>query len=77
VVIDVYDKRVWKLNNTVQNLATTNIIFKAHIQGYQQALQNEKKKRKCSQPMFCCLAASEEGKAIFYSPAKVKAAHDL
>ena len=45
VVADTFDKRVRTLNDTIQNLATTNILLEARITGYQRALQNEQKKR--------------------------------
>jgi hypothetical protein len=38
VVTDVYDKRVQKLNDTIQDLATTNILLQYKIEGYQRAL---------------------------------------
>jgi hypothetical protein len=54
------------LNDTIQNLATTNILLKTRITGYQRALQNEQKKRQRAKPLFHRLAAAEDGKAIFY-----------
>jgi hypothetical protein len=77
VVSNILDKRVQKLNDTVQHLAASNIILEARITGYQQALQNEKKKRQRGKPLFQRLNTPEESKAIFYSPTKIKAAREL
>lgn len=77
VVADIFDKRVRTLNDTIQNLATTNILLETRITGYQRALQNEQKKRQRAKPLFHRLAAAEDGKAIFYSPSKVQAAREL
>lgn len=45
VVIDTCDKRVRKLNDTILDLATTNILLKYKLEGYERALTSEKKKR--------------------------------
>jgi hypothetical protein len=45
VVSNISDKRIQKLNDMVQHLAASKIILEAQITGYQQALQNEKKKQ--------------------------------
>ena len=77
VVTNVYDKRVQKLNDTIQDLATTNILLQYKIEGYQRALQNEKKKRQRAKPLFHQLAAQQNGHATFFSPKKVQEARDL
>jgi DDE superfamily endonuclease/Tc5 transposase DNA-binding domain len=77
VVTNVYDKRVQKLNDTIQDLATTNILLQYKIEGYQRALQNEKKKRQRAKPLFHQLAAQQNGYATFFSPKKVQEARDL
>ena len=77
VVTNIFDPRVQKLNNIIQNLTTTNILLENRIKGYQRALQNEQKKRQRAKPLFHRLAAAEDGKAMFYSPSKVQAAREL
>jgi hypothetical protein len=77
VVTNTFDKRVQRLNDTVQNLATTNILLEARISGYQRALQNEQKKRQRAKPLFHDLAAPENGKTTFHSPSKIRLAREL
>ena len=57
VVTDIHDKKAQKLNDTIQDLTTTNILLQHKIEGYQRALQNEKKKRQRAKPLFHQLAA--------------------
>jgi hypothetical protein len=52
VVTDIHDKKAQKLNNTIQDLTITNILLQHKIEGYQRALQNEKKKRQRAKPLF-------------------------
>lgn len=77
VVTDVFDKRARKLNDTIQDLATSNIILQHRVVGYERALKNEKKKRKRAKPLFRKLALAEDGGATFFSPHKIQQARDL
>jgi hypothetical protein len=77
VVPDFHDKRVVRLNDTIQDLAPTNILLQHKIEGYQRALQNEKKKRQRAKPLFHQLATQQDGHATFFSPKKVQEARDL
>jgi hypothetical protein len=77
VVTNIYDKKAQKLNDTIQDLATTNILLQYKIKGYQRALCNEKKKRQRAKPLFHQLAAQQDGYATFFSPKKVQEARDL
>ena len=52
VVTNIYNVKVKQLTKTITTLAATNIIFELHIQGYQQALKNEQKKRQHQKPLF-------------------------
>jgi hypothetical protein len=71
VVTDVFDKRTCKLNDSIQGLATSNIILQHRVVGYERALKNEKKKRERAKPLFRKLALFKDGSAIFFSPHKI------
>jgi len=77
VVTNIFDKRARKLNNTIQDLTTLNIILQHWVVGYERAFKNEKKKRKYIKPLFCKLALAKDGGAIFFSPYKIQQARDL
>ena len=77
VVTDVFNKRACKLNDTIQDLATLNIILQHRVVGYEQALKNKKKKRKHAKPLFRKLALTKNSGATFFSPHKIQQAHDL
>ena len=77
VVNDMHSKKVRKLNDTIQSLATSNILLEHKIKGYERALQNEKKKRQRAKPLFHQLATQQDGHATFFSPKKVQEARDL
>ena len=54
-----------------------NKILQHRVDGLTKTLYNEKKKRRQGKPLFAQLATQEEGKAIFYSPAKIQRAREL
>ena len=71
MVTNIFNKRAYKLNDTIQDLATSNIILQHWVVGYKQALKNKKKKRKRVKPLFCKLALIKDSSAIFFSPYKI------
>jgi len=77
VVIDTCNKRVRKLNDTILDLTTTNILLKYKLEGYERALTNEKKKRQRGKALDFKLTAPEDGRATFYSPNKIRQARQL
>ena len=71
MVTNIFNKRTYKLNDTIQDLATSNIILQHWVVGYKQALKNKKKKRKRAKPLFRKLALTKNGGATFFSPYKI------
>src|SRR5204862_1133515 len=77
VVTDIYDERAQKLNKTMIALSTENILLQAKCKGLENALLNEKKRRKHGKPLLIDFQSSQDGGAIFYSPSKIQWAHEL
>lgn len=77
VVVDFYDKKVQKLNNSMISLATENALLRLRCEGLEKALINEKKHRIKKRPLLLDLPADNEGGAIFFSPSKIQQARDL
>ncbi|THC98399.1 hypothetical protein EYZ11_002118 [Aspergillus tanneri] len=61
----------------MHHLSTENILLKLRCQGLEQALQNEKRKRKRGKPLALEQPAPETGGAVFYSPNKIQQARGL
>jgi hypothetical protein len=74
VVTDIYDERTQKLNNTLMALSTENILLQLRCKGLEDALVNEKKRRKRGKPLLLEL---DDGGGVFYSPSKVQRAREL
>ena len=71
MVTDIFNKHTCKLNDTIQDLITSNIILQHRVVGYKRALKNKKKKRKYIKPLFRKLALIKDSSAIFFSPYKI------
>ena len=72
MVINTCDKRVRKLNNTILDLITTNILLKYKLKGYERALISKKKKRQRGKALDFKITAPKDGRATFYSPNKIR-----
>lgn len=59
------------------DLITENKLLQYHVNGLTEAIHNKKKKRRRGKPLFAQLGSPEQGKAIFYSPAKIWQAREL
>ncbi|HEV7738334.1 MAG TPA: transposase [Chlamydiales bacterium] len=66
-----------KLLNTVVGLSTDNALLKARLEGLEQALNDEKKKRKRGKGLFEELRAIEGQGAMFFSPNRIEQAKGL
>jgi hypothetical protein len=71
VVIDSYDKKVRKLNNTLMALFTENILLKLRCKGLEKAIIKKEKKGNRGKTLISELRASKDGGVIFYSSSKV------
>ena len=71
MVTNIFNKRAYRLNNTIQDLTTSNIILQHRVVGYKWALKNKKKKRKRVKPLFRKLALTKDSSATFFSPYKI------
>jgi hypothetical protein len=71
------DKKAKTLSRTIQSLSTENVLLKLQVQGLENALKIEQKRRQRAKPLQFELRAPEDGMAIFYSPNKVQQARDL
>jgi hypothetical protein len=71
VVIDSYDKKIRKLNNTLMALFTENILFKLRCKGLKKVLIKKEKKGNRGKTLMSELRASEDDDTVFYSPSKV------
>ena len=58
-------------------LSTENILLQAKCKGLENALLNEKKRRKHGKPLLIDFQSSQDGGAIFYSPSKIQQAREL
>ena len=66
-----------KLVDTVIDLSTSNAMLQARLEGLEQALIDEKKKRKRGKGLFEELRGIEGQGAMFFSPSKIQQAKDL
>ena len=77
VVRSKTDRRVRALTRDIHELVATNILLQSRIQGYREAFKIEQRKRKRQKSLFQILALNEGGRAIVYSPNKVREAREL
>jgi hypothetical protein len=77
VVIDFYDKKIRKLNDTLMALFTKNILFKLRCKGLKKIIIKKEKKGNRGKVLMSKLRAPEDGNAVFYSPNKVQRAREL
>ena len=71
MVTNVFNKHIYKLNDTIQDFITLNIILQYRVVGYERALKNKKKKYKYIKPLFCKLALIKDSNTTFFSPYKI------
>ena len=71
MVTNIFNKRAYKLNDTIQDLATINIILQHRVISYEWALRNKKQKHKHIKPLFHKLALTKNSSATFFSPHKI------
>ena len=76
-VNEAENKKVNRLNKTLQHLTTENTMLKAQMNGLKQAVYHEKKRRKRGKKLVEEFRAEEGGGGLFFSPQKIQAMRDL
>ncbi|HEV7738417.1 MAG TPA: hypothetical protein VGO47_13725 [Chlamydiales bacterium] len=75
--LEAHDRKTHqKLLDIAMTITTDNALLKARVQGLEQALYNEKKRRKRGQALFEELRANDGQGAMFFSPQKIQQAKE-
>ncbi|KAF2193326.1 hypothetical protein K469DRAFT_690933 [Zopfia rhizophila CBS 207.26] len=77
VVGDVLGYEGRRILKHCHQLQAENALLKAEIEGLREAARIEKKRKKPRKALFRELRGEEGNAAIFFSPAKISAAHEL
>lgn len=77
VVDEANQKKVNKLQATIDHISTQNILLKTEDQGFKEALFAEKKKRKRAKKLIEEVRALDDNNAMWWSPTKIQALREL
>jgi hypothetical protein len=76
IVVDQGNKQVKRLSQVLHTNSVQNALLKDEIKGLRKALINERTRRKRGKPFLLKEPEGYHGGAVFWSPRKVKDAHE-